>query len=483
MKGMNIINPIRNLSLFFLLCAAGSCGKSFLEIDSRNTPADKAIVDLASMDAALSGAYSLLQSEDYYGRSFIVIPELLSDNGMISIVNSARYTNINANTTVSTDSYVTGLWNQLYGLAVNTNLLIEKGELLELPQKDQEAGRIKLAEAYALRALCYFDLVRAFAQPYNNTADASHPGVPVVTESGTDVSDIRKPGRSSVATTYQQIVTDLTRSIELFGTVATGKATHFTLYGAKALLAKVYLYMEDWENAELLATEVIDKGGYSLLDNAGLVSGFKTKGNRETIFEIANNVADNNGTNSLANFYSQLGYGDIIATEDLYNIYSATDQRRNFVARSRRNRVGGEDPAYIISKYDNIIDFEENTKVLRLAEIYLVRAEARAKQPGKETLAQQDYYTVAKRADVNVLPTTSTGNELVNIILRERRKELAFEGNQLFDLNRSKRTWTKFRSGAASISFSSQSNRTILPIPRRETNLNPNIPQNPGFGL
>ena len=481
---MKFIISIKRLTAILLLFGATACGKSYLELDSRYTAAKDAIKDLNSMSAALNGAYSLLQSDNYYGRSFIVIPELISDNGMISIVHSSRYTNINANTTVSTDSYVTGLWNQLYSLVVNCNLLIQEGGKLQFPVNDEKAGKDRLAESYALRALANFDLVRAFAQPYNNTADASHPGVPLVTESGTEVKDIRKPPRASVADVYAQIVADCLKAIELFeqGT-GTIKSTRFNVYGAKALLSKVYLYMGDWPNAEEFANDVIEDGGYALLTNANLVNNFKVKGNSEAIFEIANNTADNLGTNSLANFYSQLGYGDIIATENLYNIYSATDVRRQFVARSKRNRVGGEDPAYIISKYGNIVDFEENTKVLRLAEIILIRAEARAKQTGKETLAQADYLAVAKRGDVNVLPTTSTGNELVNIILRERRKELAFEGNQLFDLNRSKLNWTKYRSGAADITFTAQSNRTILPIPRRETNLNPNISQNPGFGL
>src|SRR5690606_29495552 len=114
---------IRNVSFGLLLCTVLSCGKKFLELETkRNTAAADAVIDIKSMQAAVNGMYSLLQSENYYGRTFIVVPELLSNNGMISIVNSARYTNINANSAVSTDTYYTGLWNILYQMAVNANL-------------------------------------------------------------------------------------------------------------------------------------------------------------------------------------------------------------------------------------------------------------------------------------------------------------------------------------------------------------------------
>lgn len=477
---MKLLN--RYTVLILLSVGLVSCSDDFLNVvPEQGAEADKAIVDLPSMNAALNGMYSLLQSQDYYGRTFIVAPELVSNNGMISLIHSSRYININLNTVVSTDTYITALWNQLYALTVNANLLIEKAEALNLPPANVNSSKQVLGEAYALRALGYFDLIRIFAQPYNNTSDASHLGVPLILRSGTSKSDIAKPPRNTVAQVYEAIINDLKKAIELLEIQSSASKSHITLYGAKALLAKVYLYKGEWELAEELATDVIIKGNYSMLSNANLVSGFKIKANSEVIFEIANNAADNEGSNSLAYFYSQDGYGDMIASEDLYNIYSNADVRRQFVAKRKRDRVGGEDPAYVISKYTNISDYEENIKVLRLAEIYLIRAEARARQTGKETLAIDDLYEVAHRADVGAFRSIATGDALIADILKERRKELAFEGNQLFDLNRTKTNWTKYRSGDAVTTYTAQSNRTIFPIPRRELNLNPNIRQNLGY--
>lgn len=472
----------RHALTLFLATGFLSCSDGFLDVvPEQGAEAGKAIVDLPSMNAALNGMYSLLQSQDYYGRTFIVTPELVSNNGMISQIHSSRYTNINLNTVVSTDSYITALWNQLYALTVNANLLITKGEALTLPQANVNEAKKVLGEAYALRALGYFDLVRAFAQPFNNTPDASHMGVPLILESGTSKDNIAKPPRNTVAQVYDAIIADLKKAIELLTEQSATQPTRITLNGAKALLAKVYLYQEKWELAEEYATEVLTDGGYSLLSNSSLVNGFKTKANTEVIFEIANNTADNEGTNSVAYFYLQEGYGDMIGTEDLYNSYTVTDVRRQFVTRGKRDRVGGEEPAYLISKYTNISDYEENVKILRLAEIYLIRAEARARQTDKESLAIDDLYEVARRADLGAYRSIATGDPLIAEILKERRKELAFEGNQLFDLNRTKTNWTKFRSGAAVTSYTAQSNRTIFPIPRRELNLNPNIRQNTGY--
>ncbi|WAC40396.1 RagB/SusD family nutrient uptake outer membrane protein [Pedobacter sp. SL55] len=459
-----------------------SCSKNFLEIDPKqDTNANIAVVDLPTMKAALNGIYSQLQSEDYYGRTFIVAPELLSNNGMLSVINSARYTNINLNTVVSTDTHITGLWNVLYCTAINANLLISNGEQLSFSGANLTTSRQYLGEAYALRALAYFDLVRAFAQPYDQTADASHLGVPLVLESGISKEDIAKPARNTVAEVYKSIIDDLEKAIMLFASQSPQSPSYLGLNGAKALLSRVYLYQGDWPNAERLATEVIGSGKYQLLSNTSLLSNFKVKANPEVIFEVANNTADNAGTGSLAYFCMQAGYGDMIGTEDLYNNYSATDVRRAFVTKAKRDRVGGENPAYVISKYTEISTYEENIKVIRLAEVYLIRAEARARQIGKESLAQDDLFLVASRGDINAIRSTSSGTLLINEILKERRKELAFEGHQLFDLNRTRTNWTKFRSNDGTTAYTARSNRTIFPIPRRETSLNPNIRQNTGY--
>ena len=158
-------------------------------------------------------------------------------------------------------------------------------------------------------------------------------------------------------------------------------------WGALALKARVALYKEDWTTAASASTAVINSNRYSLLPFASLFTGFQTVGNTESIFEVANNATDNPGTDSYAYLCSQLGYGEVLATRQsmnsrstgttlttfkgLYEAYSATDARRKFVELGNRNSIGGEVNVPLCLKYTNISTYTENTKVFRLAEMYL----------------------------------------------------------------------------------------------------------------
>ena len=378
------------------------------------------------------GTYGLLQSASYYGRNLVVLPDLMADNMYISRKNSTRFTTYDQYIVTTNDGTASGAWNYMYKTIVNANLVISKGEALSLVET--ETGELKhlIGEAYTLRALAHFDLLRLFAAPYNASADASHIGVPVVIKSGTNKQDVISPKRNTVKEGYTQIIKDLQTAITLMpaaapvGFSATNRG-HITYYAAKSLLARVYLYMGDWANAEAAATDVINSGKYTLLTNANYVSGspgFRNQNNSEAIFEVQFTTTDNLAQDALSSFLLQgASYGDGLATDDLYNLYKSTDVRKGFMAKSKRNGSGGEDPAFVINKYNNITTYEEGVKVIRLSELYLIRAEARAKQ-GKDGLAAADLDVVAKRADTTNHNTTETGTALQNLILVETVKNL-----------------------------------------------------------
>ncbi len=153
-------------------------------------------------------------------------------------------------------------------------------------------------------------------------------------------------------------------------------------------------------------------------------------------------------TDWLGYFYDQAGYGDMLATAGLYGIYPDTDVRKGFIQRGRR---GSDNPAYIIRKYTMKTD--ENVKLIRLSEIYLNRAEAYARL-GQDANAIGDVNVVIGRADsdpASLVATGTTGTALIDAVLLERRKELAFEGHRLFDLLRNKKGFTKIRRGSVAI--------------------------------
>jgi len=482
------------MKLYKMFCIAlavlslTACNKEFLEINPEQQAAvNVVVIDLPTTKAAVMGTYSLLQSAAYYGRSMVILPDLMADNLYISRKNSNRYTSYDQYITNTNDGTASGTWNIMYRTIVNANVIISKGENLVVPQSEQAEVSHLVGEAYTLRALAHFDLLRLYAAPYNASPNAAHLGVPVLAKSGTSKEDIINPKRNTVKEGYDLIVADLKKAIALMAVTPVGfpasNKGHISHYAAKALLARVYLYMGDWQNAEAMATDVIASNKYTLLSNANYVSGstnFRIQNNSEAIFEIVYNTTSNLGTDRLTAFLLQgSSYGDGLATDDLYNVYTATDVRRGFLTKGSRS--GGENPANLITKYNNTTTFEEGVKVIRLSEVYLIRAEARAKQGGKDDLAAADLDVVAKRADASKTTTIETGLALQNLILLENRKEFAFEGHRLFDLTRNKMAFIKYRTGGVTIAIPNTSLKTVLPIPLAEMNANTNMEQNEGY--
>ncbi|NSL86426.1 RagB/SusD family nutrient uptake outer membrane protein [Chitinophaga sp. Mgbs1] len=463
-----------------------SCSKNFLQIDpQQQTDASLVIQDLPGTRAAITGIYSLMQSINGYGRTTTLLPDLMSDNVYISKKNQGRYLAYDQYNTVATDGYAASQWNQLYRVVANTNLLISKAEKVDYPVADQAEARHIMGEAYALRAMAHFDLVRFYAMPYNFTTAADHTGVPVVLKSGTNKDEIQSPSRNKVKEVYDQVIADFSKAISLlpktpvgFKTAMRGRMSH---YAAKALLARVQLYREDWVAADTLAADVITNGYYTLLSRSQYIEDGRKLNNAESIFELQYNLLDNPGSDALANFYWQSGsYGDALASENLYNAYASTDIRRGYITKGKRK--DGEDPAMLVLKYINNTSFEEPVKVIRLAEMYLIRAEARQHQ-GLDAAAAQDLNTIATRADASWTPTAATGAALQALILDENRKEFAFEGHRLFDLTRNKLTFTKYRSGTNTIAIQPGNGKTILPIPQSEMNANKNMEQNEAYKI
>jgi hypothetical protein len=185
-------------------------------------------------------------------------------------------------------------------------------------------------------------------------------------------------------------------------------------------------------------------------------------------------------------FYDQEGYGDALAADALYNIYSGTDFRRRLILTFSPTR----DDVKVVNKYPNSTKTDKDEiKVLRLSEIYLIAAEAAYnKAPRNEPLARAYLNEVAMNRDPAFAGYVSTGAALLNDILRERRKELAFEGHRYWDLSRYNQNVVRVDATGnnypgALLAISTTNFRRILPIPQTELDANPNIrgQQNTGY--
>jgi hypothetical protein len=479
-----------------------SCSKNYLTRSPYNSvPLSSAIQTTTDLQVAAAGMYSELRTTDLYGRTLPVKGDVMADNTFVTASNSGRYLPMNSYATTNTDAYAGAAWPNAYIAIKYANTIIHTALPASTATNAQYIG-----EAYAVRALMHFELVRNFAHPY--TLAPNDPGIPIVLS----YNQSSEPSRSNftVKQVYTQVVSDLDSAMTLMTTYR-GTA-YFSKYAAEALLARVYQNMGDWTDAEKAALDVINNSGWTMLAAKSYVSPSGSLGTGgasatnnyspggywaspavqsgtkfETLFEVASDLANNNGFDQIGFMYLQVGggYGDILGTDSLYNLYSATDVRLGLNPRAPAGyRTGEQGNINLCYKYPNPAGSgdHDDTKVLRLSDIILIAAEAYY-NAGDFTNANKYLNMVAQQRDPAFAGWADTGPQVLEDILTERRKELAFEGNRFWDLVRLGRSFTKWSSQVPlkTIAIAPGNQFLVWPIPVAEINANPGIGQNPGY--
>lgn len=474
MKQMkNII--LKYTVIILLMVSAGAC--DFLEVDPiGRTSIPVLFSDVDGIRAALPGTYSTYYN--YYDKEFFKYPEVAGNMLRLrSVVGSnedimGQY-NFVSNPDEET-SAVGNIWRYIYEALANANNIIEyqPGLLAEFPKQSNELNRI-MAEALFLRALGHFDLCRVYAQPYNYTDDASHLGVPIVLEVPGADDNLR---RNTVHEVYEQIISDLESSLEYFEGLTPREDYYASPNADNALLARVYLYMEDWDNVIEYATKVIDRIPLSYGDDyIGMYNNLEA--GDENIFRL-------NGTlkgSGLATFYAP--HSPIAIPEDtLINLFVDTmDIRLQLLTEE------GGSP--VCKKYYITADVSEENKhydpfVLRCSEMYLNRAEAYLNKNMLSEAAADLKAIIARglQVDVSAIELSETYEDLALVIEQERAKELCFEGHQLFDITRWEKDLVRSASTNSSVTrIEYPSDLFVLPISQMEMDTNPNMVQNPSY--
>ena len=465
MKRITIKNMIVTTVLFLSLA---SCEKSFLELKPPTslTP-EFALATEADLQVALRGAYAGLKSTALYGRSLMVLGDMMADNTYQSALNTNRYTNFNLYNYLVTDGDVAGLWNASYSVILRANNIINS------PIADNANIQQIKGEAYAIRALAYYNLVRYFGSPY--TADPSKLGVPIITTYQADL----KPERAKIADVYTLINKDLTQAYTLMTKFT--NSSQFSKYSAKALQAKVYLAMGDKTNAKTAALDVITNSGFTAISSAahtGYWAGVAPRTDKvETLLEISFDAVANNAFDALSYIYLQSGnYGDMLCSSELYDLFETADIRKSLYATGIRGGLA----SVFVNKYSSFTGDHSDTKVIRMSEMYLIAAEA--SYPSNTADALKYVNEVTSRRGATAI--ASSGSALLEAIITERRKELAFEGERYLDMQRLQRNIVRsknYPASALSIDFTNY--RRIMPIPQGELDANPSIKsqQNPGW--
>ncbi len=434
-----------------LAFATISCTKMLDVQPTASISADEAIKDKSGVDKAITGAYYSLHDVGNYGRNHVIVEDLAADN--LAWTGTTRdYLQIADNQIASDNAIVDGIWASNYDCINRVNNVLFRIADIEMTVQERN---IYAGDGLFLRALSHFNLLCYFG------------GIPIKTQPTLDLTTINQ-ARASVADVYSQIVLDLLQAEQMLPeTRSLGRASAFS---AKALLARVYLtafqYSNDPKIAALAiakADEVINSGKFILSPTYGeLFNGNTT----ESIFEV---IFDAQNYNRLAQYFfpvSLTGRYEVSPPADFALSFHASDTVRfeASITYDEKNLPYG-------IKYKDVTSGTDRVYVLRLAEMYMIRAEAKAYANGNIEEIRGDVNTLRLRSGLT--PTTATTIDALKLAIEnERRHEFAFESQRWSDLVRTKRATTV---------LGINEKFTLFPIPLSELQTNNLMTQNPGY--
>jgi hypothetical protein len=445
---------------FGVLVPMTSC-KKFIDIDPPKTQAvsERVFATDQSATAAVVGLYTQMITYNlYYMNGAITVYTGLSADELSNVNPNSGYDVFRTNALAANNNDLEAkFWSAAYKYIYQANAVLEginTSTGISAAVKDQLRGEILFT-----RALNYFYLVNLFGD------------VPLIIS--TAYTDNSSVPRTPSVKIYQQMVTDLAEAQKML-TASYGSASNLRPgeMAAAALVARIYLFQKDWANAEAAASIVIGSGNYKLETDLKQVF-LNTSG--ETIFQMGK-PAGNTSEGSTFNPNSAAAKPTFQITNTLLNSFEPDDQRRlNWL---NKNTVNGTAYYYPYKyKVKNSTVVTEDEVVLRLSEVYLIRAEAEAQQ-NKIAEGLADLNSIRNRAG---LPgsNAATQTDLLQAIAQERRVELFAEwGNRWLDL---KRTGTIDTVLGVNKGSSWQTTDALYPIPQAEILLNPFLTQNPNY--
>ncbi|MBX3239109.1 MAG: RagB/SusD family nutrient uptake outer membrane protein [Chitinophagaceae bacterium] len=451
MRVQHIYKYLSAIALVTTLLGSASC-KKYLELYPNDAiSSTQAIIDAGTARASIIGTYDRVQG--YQAGNYPTLGTMPADNVIFNGTLS-QYLQLDQNA-IPTDNVTTvAAYQGIYRVINSANSVIALvPEVTDPALGETEKNKI-IGEAYFLRALAYFDLARGWG------------GVQVQLQPTTDLGVIKGIKRSTLSATYDQVLNDLKLAEPLLSDDANtrSRATKSAVY---ALRARLHLYRKEWDQAEAFATLVINNSKYEL------VKPFKTFftapfQSRESVFELQ---YSNNDRNS----YWNLWYPSSLGGQYTLKPSASITEKLN------DPNIGGSRNALIAGSGNNVYGVLYNTAgintdpsyVIRIAELYLIRAEARAQQDNLED-ALDDLNTVRERAEIPAF-TSADKNAVLLAIEEENSVEFAFEAHRWFDLVRTER--------AGEVLGVTDRNFWLFPLPYQDVLSDPDLEgqNNPGY--
>lgn len=439
---------------------------------------------LEDAENALTGAYNGFIQVGYYdavggqgGGAFSEFADMMSDNLVESRESLGNYRGIAEWTYVSNTDDIAITWRAAYRIISGVNIILRDIDGLAA-ENQRAANRIK-GQALALRAHVHFDLLRYFATTFDR--NSTEPGVPYV-----KLFDVNaKPARNTIKEVYDNIYADLDAAAAALSSIDqainTSARSKIDLLGVRSLRARVSLYAGQWQDAIDNATPVI--AARPLASRADFPLIWTDKTNTEIVWAVSFETV-NDGAPYDNVYYVRGNRAEFKPATQLTSLY---DQSGDVRYAAYFMNTGGR---LVVSKHigrdlSTNRNGAVNWKVFRVAEMYLIRAEANYRL-NREPEARADLNAIRSARIAGFTPGTESGAALLAAILLERRKELAYEGDRFFDLKRLNKTAinrcpSTIDSPSTICSLSSGNRAWAWPIPFDEINVNPNAVQNPGY--
>lgn len=448
--------------ILFLTLLITGCEKRLDVIPYQNIADDRALLSESDVLVTLIGCYDGVQGAATYGGDIMVLNELIGNSDNINFTGTfAGLSDAYQTLMVADNSFATGTWQSAYNNINRCNNVLSAVDKItsSATQKNSVEG-----QALFLRASMYFELVRLYSKTVGDGDYATNPGIPLVLKPTSNVSEADNLARNSVKAVYDQVIADLTKAESLLPSF---NSIYATKWAAAAQLSRVYLMLKNYTQAGTAANRVIAGSGKTL--NSDFKKLFFTSINNggvtptEYIFSMK--VTAQDGTNSLNTYFGRTissipgtaGRSDCKIKLSHLSQYETGDVRKDFFILS-----GG---SYYTQKH---LDRLGDVPVIRLAEMYLTRAEANFRN-GTNVGATplEDINSIRTRAGLTALTSVT-----LNAITKERFLELAFEGHNLHEVKR-------LQKSVGVLAWNSP--KLILPIPQREMDVNKSLVQNEGY--
>lgn len=439
----------RNAVILGFILLSASCKKYLEEVPDNALPTASSITDASTARAAIIGAYDRVQN--YYSSAYPTLGTITTDNVVFNGTLS-EYLQLDQNA-IPTDNVITvSAYQNIYRTINSANSVIAKVPEVNDPLLSAAEKSKILGEAYFIRALAYFDLARGWG------------GVQLQLKPTTDLSVLKGIKRSTLDQTYDQVLADLIQAEELLPEDANTR-NRAQKSAARALRSRLHLYRKQWADAETYATKVISNTKYTLVKpyKTFFTAPFQSP---ESVLELAYSSNDRNS-------YWNLWYPSSSGGQFTLKPSDALVAKLNnpTIGGSRKTLIAGTGTTVYGVLYNTTSTSTDPSYLIRIAELYLIRAEARAHQNKLEDAAA-DLNAIRTRADVGNT-TASTQGDLLLAIEAENGIEFAFEAHRWFDLVRTER--------AGVVLGITNKNFWLFPIPYSDVQSDPDVTQNPGY--